>query len=299
VVLGVTPTLSGAVAGAAAAKRFGVPYALLVHDLMGRAAEQSGVAGGGRVAAAVRPVELRAARRADRIGIIAEGFREYFTEAGIADERIARLRTWTLGGDATQARDATRARLRWGHDFVVLHGGNMGHKQGLGNLLDSAAALRAEADVRVVLAGDGNDRGNLERQANELGLPNLEFLGPQPWGDYEAMLEAADVLVVNQRATVGDMSLPSKLTSYFAAGRPTVAAVASGSETAKEVERSGGGVVVAPDDPLALAAAVRSLREDPARRAELGTNAKRYATERLGAEAVLPEYEAFVVGLRE
>jgi glycosyltransferase involved in cell wall biosynthesis len=297
VVLGVTPTLSGAVAGAAAAARFGAPFALLVHDLMGRAAEQSGVAGGGRVAAAVRPVELGAARRAARIGIIAEGFRGYFTEAGIPDERIVRLRTWTLGCGEDQPRGSARARLHWGHDeFVVLHGGNMGHKQGLGNLIEGAAALRKEPRLRIVLAGDGNDRANLERHARRLGLDNLQFLGPQPWGEYEAMLQAADLLVVNQRASVGDMSLPSKLTSYFAAGRPTVAAVAADSETAREVERSGGGVVVAPEDPQAFADVVRSLRDDANRRTELGLSARRYATERLAAAAVLPEYEAFVVG---
>jgi glycosyltransferase involved in cell wall biosynthesis len=286
------------VAGAAAAARFGAPYALLVHDLMGRAAEQSGVAGGGRVAAAVRPIELGAARRAQAIGIIADGFRGYFTEAGIPDERITRLRTWTLGSDARRERTEARERLGWpADDFVVLHGGNMGHKQGLENLLEGAAALRGERAVRVVLAGDGNDRANLERRAAELDLTNLEFLGPQPWGEYEAMLEAADVLVVNQRASVGDMSLPSKLTSYFAAGRPTIAAVAADSETAQEVERSGGGILVTPEDPSAFAAAVRALREDPDRQAALGRSAKRYAAERLDADAVLPEYEAFLAAV--
>jgi glycosyltransferase involved in cell wall biosynthesis len=298
VVLGVTPTLSGAIAGAAAGARFSVPYALLVHDLMGRAAEQSGVAGGGRVATLVRPAELAAARRADRIGIIADGFRSYFTGAGIPDERIVRLKTWTLGRDPTETRDAVRARLGWGADeFVVLHGGNMGHKQGLGNVIDAAAALSGDAGLRVVLAGDGNDRPALERHAAALRLGNLQFVEPQPWGAYEAMLEAADVLIVNQRASVGDMSLPSKLTSYFAAGRAAVAAVAGGSETAREVERSRGGVVVEPDDPRALAAAIQSLREDPARRAALGENAREYAARHLGAAAVLPEYESFLAAL--
>jgi glycosyltransferase involved in cell wall biosynthesis len=296
IVLGVTPTLSGAVAGAIAATRFRIPFALLVHDLMGQAAEQGGITGGGKVAAAVRSIELAAARKADAIGIIADGFRDYFTDRGIPTERIVRLRTWTIGGGAKEARDATRDRLHWSDKYVLLHAGNMGHKQALDNLIDAAAVLGAESGIQVVLAGEGNDRPNLERLARASGLENLEFLGPQPWGKYESMLEAADVLVVNQRATVTNMSLPSKLTSYFAAGRPIIAAVTAGSETARELEISGGGVVVSPGDPRAFATAVHELRSDPGRSHELGAKGRRYA-ERLRPEAILPEYETFLIDL--
>ena len=148
-----------------------------------------------------------------------------------------------------------------------------------------------------MLAGDGNDRANLERRARARRLRNVQFLPSQPWGDYEAMLEAADVLLVNQRATVGDMSLPSKLTSYLAAGRPIIAAVASESETAREVLRSGGGVVVAPEDPRRLAEALHRLRDDTELRSSLGAAGRRYAEEWLGSSSVLPEYEAFITGL--
>ncbi len=55
------------------------------------------------------------------------------------------------------------------------------------------------------------------------------------------MLEAADALIVNQRASVTDMALPSKLTAYFAAGRPVIGAVAPDSETAAELRRAQAG----------------------------------------------------------
>jgi colanic acid biosynthesis glycosyl transferase WcaI len=84
------------------------------------------------------------------------------------------------------------------------------------------------------------------------------------------MLEAADVLVVNQQGTVGDMAFPSKLTSYFAAGRPIIAATALHSETAHEIHAATARVVVPPDDPLALAAAIRDLKRGRERSAELG-----------------------------
>ena len=60
-----------------------------------------------------------------------------------------------------------------------------------------------------------------------------------------------------------DMSLPSKLTSYFMTGRPVIASVAAEGGTAQEVLRSGAGSVMAPEDPKALLAEIRALSDDP------------------------------------
>jgi glycosyltransferase involved in cell wall biosynthesis len=168
----------------------------------------------------------------------------------------------------------------------------MGRKQGLDNLLDAASLLRGR-DVKFVLAGDGNDRARLERRAAEQRLDNVAFFELQGPGRWEAMMQASDLLLVNQRASVTDMSLPSKLTSYFAAGRPVVAAVSTGSEAAREIDAAHAGVVVAPDDPEALADAILVLAEG-AEAATLGASARRYAHEVLSADKILAEYERFV-----
>ena len=65
------------------------------------------------------------------------------------------------------------------------------------------------------------------------------------------VLAAADVLLLSERASVVDMSLPSKLTSYAVAGRPIVAAVPAGGTTAAELDRSGAALRVEPGDPVA------------------------------------------------
>jgi hypothetical protein len=86
--------------------------------------------------------------------------------------------------------------------------------------------------------------------ARSLRLANVDFLGMQGPGRWEEMMQAPDVLLVNQRESVADMSLPSKLTSYFAAGRPVVAACSPESETAREIREAGAGYVVGPGTPL-------------------------------------------------
>ena len=110
-------------------------------------------------------------------------------------------------------------------------------------------------------------------------------------------MQASDVLLVNQRASVADMSLPSKLTSYFAAGRPIVAAASAESETKNEIETAGAGSVVPPDDPAAMRDAIVSLKHDPRAAAAVSDRARRYATEQLSSDAILAAYEEFVLEL--
>jgi colanic acid biosynthesis glycosyl transferase WcaI len=294
VVVGTCPSLAGGGLARAAAAVYRIPYGLIFQDLMGLAARQSGVAGGDRVASAVRRAELRLARRAERIAIIAEGFRPYFEDGGVEPRRIDRLRNWTRRTQPEETAAETRRRLGWKPDeFVCLHGGNMGQKQGLGNLLAAAERL-TDPRIRVVLAGDGNDRPRLEDEVRRRRLGAVEFIPMQPPGRWEETMQAADVLVVNQRASVADMSLPSKLTSYFASGRPVVAAVSADSETAREIREAGAGYVVPPEDPVALRDTIVALSEDPAVASALGEQARVYADTRLSAEASLEQHEEFV-----
>jgi colanic acid biosynthesis glycosyl transferase WcaI len=232
--LGVIPSLSGGLLVRVAALRFGVPYGLVFQDLMGQAAEQSGVRGGGRVARVVRAAEGWAAREAAAIGIIAEGFRPYIESLGVEPSRILRVRNWAHFETAALDRTTVRERLGLPQDaFICLHAGNMGHKQGLENVLECARGANGSCRrLLFLLMGDGNQKSHLEDLAKRQAIPNLRFLPIQPPDVFQSILAAADILLVNQRGTVSDMSLPSKLTAYFAAGRPIVAAVQRASETA-------------------------------------------------------------------
>jgi glycosyltransferase involved in cell wall biosynthesis len=298
-VLGVVPSLSGGIVARAAATRFGAPYGLIFQDLVGQAAAQSSIGGAAAVSAAARLGEGWAARGAAAVGIVASGFRPYVEALGVDPARIRRVRNWTRTGEANIDRDAMRAWLGWPEDaFVCLHAGNMGHKQGLENVIE-CARIAAAKDARLLFAlmGDGNQRGALEALAARYALPNLRFLPLQGADIYASVLRAADVLLVNQRAAVRDMSLPSKLTSYFAAGRPMVAAAAGDSETAREVSDSSGGFVAAPDDPRALLAAIERVAADAGLAAYLGKRGQAWAREVLSEAAALRSYEQLLAAV--
>ncbi|MER5752809.1 glycosyltransferase [Streptomyces sp. NPDC002088] len=277
------PSLAGAVAAARIAHRHRVPFVPVVQDLMGAAAAQSGISGGDKAAAVAARAERYALGRAALVGVIHDTFRPRVEALGVDPSRIRLVPNWSHVERPSRPRGETRARLGWPEGRqVVLHSGNMGLKQGLEVLVDAA---RLDPEVDFVLMGDGNQRTALEERARS--VPNLRFLPAAETADFPDVLAAADVLAVTQRASVLDMSVPSKLTSYFAAGRPVLASVAAEGGTADEVRRSGAGVLVPPEDPAALLNAVRELAADPGAADRLGAHGPAYVDERLSRAAGL------------
>lgn len=293
-ILGIVPALSGAVLARGHSMRTRAPYGLLFHDLMGRAAAQSGIERGPGVAAVTTAIEGWGARSATAIGIVAESFRSYFEDLDIDPGRIVSVPNWTRIEAPTADPDATRRRLGWKQeDRIVLHSGNMGMKQGLEQVIETAELAAATApDFRFVFVGDGNQRRSLERMAAELG--NCEFRPFEAEDAYPNVLAAADVLLVSERSSVVDMSIPSKLASYLASGRPILAAVTAGGEAAELVRRSGGGVVVDAGEPAAILAALRGLIDDPDLGGRLGTAGRAFADLELAADRGLARVEVLV-----
>lgn len=287
-VMGVVPNLGGAVLAALAAARYGKPYVILIQDIMGRAAERSGINGAGRVAGSIGKVETWLARRADAVAIVADGFRDYFVQGGADISRIHRVRNPARLKPPTEDRTSVRRRMNWAEDdFIVLHSGAISYKQGLEGLLRTADYARDQPHLRFILQGEGSMRAELESMARQLQLPNVTFAPLAPEEEYSSILAAADALLLYQRPSVRNMSFPAKLGSYFAAGVPVLAAVDEEDETVTEIRGANAGIVVPPDDPPSLLAAIDSLSKNPEKAACMGTAGKLYAEQELSPEAAI------------
>ncbi len=247
-------------------------------------------------------VESFVLRRADGVAVIHDRFREHVVgRLGVAEERVRIVRNWTHlapFADLDDAgRTAVRARHGWRDDeTVVLHAGNMGVKQGLENVV-AAARLADEqgAAVRFVLLGDGNRRAALQAEAS--GIRCLQFIDPVGDDEFAPILQSADALLVNELPGLSAMSVPSKLTSYFAAGRPVIAATDDRSVTAGEIAASGAGVRVDAGAPAALVAAAEELASDPARARRLGAAGRAYRDDVLGEREAIDGYAIWVAQL--
>jgi len=187
-----------------------------------------------------------------------------------------------------------RAELGLPPDSVVaLYSGNMGEKQGLEIILGAARRLVSESNLYFVLAGDGSVKERLVELAQ--GQPNVRFLPLQPAECMEEFLAFGDIHLVPQKAGVGDLVMPSKMTAILAAGRPVVVTAAPEDELADVADQCG--ISVLPGDTTGFANAIRQLAHDADYREELGAQARAYAVQNLSAGAILCRMEAFAQSL--
>ena len=294
-VIGITPSLGGAVAAAKIARRHGSRLFVLIQDLMAKASTQSGIPGGHSVSGVIQRIEGYALRRADRVGVVSNSFRAQVSAYGVPGDLIDLVPNWTHIPPVTTTRREARERLGWPQEkFLVVHTGNMGLKQDLGNVLEAARMMADRSDVQFYLVGDGSQRPHLEQAAQ--GLRNVTFVPPLSADDYPASLAGADVLVLNERATVGDMSLPSKLTSYLSSRRPVLAAVDLEGAAAKELARTGGAALrVDPGAPAQFVEAVLKLQGSPERREAMASAGRLFAERELSATHALSLMERALV----
>ncbi len=262
-----------------------------VQDIYGLGITETG-SGGALVSTVMNRIESLMLQAATTVVVIHDRFGRHLIEKlGVDPTRVEVVRNWTHTS-ATSDIDVPAVRKRHGwaaDDTVVLHAGNMGGKQGLENVVDAARiAAQQSLPIRFVLLGDGNRRAALEEYAR--GVPTLQFIDPLNDDEFVAALHSADVLLVNEKPGVSEMSVPSKLTSYFNTGRPVVAASEPHGVTAEEIGAAQAGFTVRSGHPQHLVDACMSLRADPELAKRLGRNGQEYRHRVLGEDAAIDRF---------
>lgn len=297
VVLAVTPPLAALPLARTAATISRSPWGVVLQDFMGKGAAQAGTPGGARVADLVDRIERSHLSAADRVAVIGPGFRDAVVEMGVKPGRIDVVPNWTHVKPSAMTRDEARTMLGWSLDeFLVIHTGNMGYKQGLENVV--AAAREADdrqAPITFLLVGDGNQRESLQQEA--VGIERIRFIPPVDADEYPLVLAAADVLLVNERPGMVEMSLPSKVTSYLGAGRPVLAAIPATGGTARMLDETKAAEVIPAGNPAALVDAAVRLAGDDSARANLAERGTMHAESEFAESAALARYDAFLAKL--
>jgi colanic acid biosynthesis glycosyl transferase WcaI len=280
----------------------GVPYGVMINDLAAGAASDVGIVKSSFLQWCLHAFENASYRAAAGATVLGQGFKDVLVADGYPASRVQVVRS-PVDVEIVQPRDtdvAFRQRHGFGpQDFVILFAGSMGLKQGLDNVIAAAARLKDECpEVKWLLVGEGETRAETERLIVRHALADRVRLIPfQPVEQLSAMFSAGDVLLLNQLAAVKNTVVPSKLLTYMSAGRPVLAAVNAASQGAEILREADGGRVIQPEDPAALAAAVKEMRLDAPGRLRMGRANRAYALEHFDQRKILQKLEGFVHGL--
>jgi colanic acid biosynthesis glycosyl transferase WcaI len=227
---------------------------------------------------ALYALEAFAYRHAARVSGITRGMLRTFRSKGVPDSKLVYFpNAIELKNDEpAPARGEFRNRHGFRSDeFLAIYAGNLGVKQGLEVLLETAAFLR-DRPIRFLICGDGAQREALAARAREMQLPNFTMLPLQFGRDYRSLLVDADVCFITQQAGAGNSFFPSKLLGLLAESKTVVTVAAPECELALSLVEGNFGVNIPPGRPQELATLLDSLANDPERLWIYGANGRRY-----------------------
>ena len=263
-------------AGFRLAERYGRPLVLHVDAPVVWEASRWGVARPGWGRWVERFGELPQMHRADLVTCPSEEVAEEVRQRGVEDARVM----VTPGGVDVQAFhpgvSGQTVRRQHGLEGKLVVGwtGSFRRFHGLDTALEAFAELqRQRPATALLLVGDGFERQRLEHRATELELRNVVFTGTVAHQDMPRHVAAMDVAVVLAPVGQGFHYSPMKLREYMSSGRAVVAARVG--EISRFLADGSAAVLVAPNDTVALTRALVDLHDQPEKRQDLGSAARR------------------------
>lgn len=292
VVLAMSPPITLGLAGAAIARSRRIPFVFNVQDIFPDVAVELGMITDPRVIAAARRVERLVYAASDAVTVLSDDLRANVT-AKVARRSAGKVRVIPNFVDTArivpaEPENAYRREHGLSGRRVVLYAGNVGHSQSLDLVVHAARAFSDDPSVVFVINGSGSARASLEHDAAD--LHNVRFVDYQPIERLSEVLAAGDVHLVPLRRGLAASSVPSKIYSILAAGRPFVASVDPGSEIDRIADASGAGIAVPPEDPVAFTAALRAILADPADATRRGRDGRRWVEGWASPDAVAQRY---------
>ncbi|MBW4616518.1 MAG: glycosyltransferase family 4 protein [Desmonostoc vinosum HA7617-LM4] len=300
VIISTSPSLPASVPAALLGWLRACPVVLNLQDILPEAAVHVGLLKNKLLIQVFAALEKFAYHSASKISVIADGFVDNLRSKGVEAGKIVQIPNWV---DVNFIRPLPQENnpFRLAHNldgkFVVLYSGNIALTQGLESVIKAASVLRHIPDIAFVIVGEAKGLQRLQQECLDQGADNVLLLPFQPRKNLPQMLAAADVGLVVQKKNVVSFNMPSKIQVLLASGRALVASVPDNGTAAKAIRQSGGGVVVPPEDPQALATAILDLYQNPEKVKTLGCKSRQYAVEHYAFEQALNQYESLCYSL--
>ncbi|HEX2590291.1 MAG TPA: glycosyltransferase family 4 protein [Rhizomicrobium sp.] len=262
VIVATSPQLLTGVSGAALAFLRRKPWVFEVRDLWPDSITAVKAMRQGPFISFLRWVEGTLYRRATRIVAVSTALKAAIAKRGIALARIAVIPNGASQRLKTVPKDpALLAKLKLSGKFVVGYVGTHGAAHGLETMILAADKLRDRGDIGFLFVGDGANRVPLQDLTADLGVQNVQFVGPVRNAEVAAYLAICDVLVVPlKNSPIAAGALPSKIFDAAVMERPVLLGVPG--IAAELIETYGAGRVFEPENSAALVEAIEAISAD-------------------------------------
>jgi colanic acid biosynthesis glycosyl transferase WcaI len=250
---------------------------------------------------AVAWLEKTCLKNSALISIISDSFRPGLKALGVPDNKMVLIPNWVdtelIKPNAKQNGFSKDHNLS--DRFVILYAGNIGLSQGLENVLSVAKQLENYPDPLFVFVGEGGGRENLIERAERNHLTNVSFIPFQPREKLPEVLSSASISLITLKRGMGAGSLPSKILSGLASGRPLIVSIDEGTDTWNLVEQAEAGLCVPPEDAPRLVEAILTLMNDPELCERMGKNGRTWAEKNHSPQVAAERFEQLFFTLIE
>lgn len=274
-----------------------VKFILNVQDLHPEVPIELGLISNPLLVRLLRWIEKYGYQSADGLAVICDKFRIHCVQLGAKDSNVAVIPNWIDLQEITPKSRENSFRTELGllpEHIVVLYAGTIGLVSGAEIVLNAALVLQDKLpNIRFVFVGEGTALVSLKAFTHSNVLTNIVFAPFQKRSALSDVQAIADISLVTLLRGKGRASVPSKVLGYMAAARPVIASVDADSETASLLTRAGCGVIVEPEDSIALATAIASLAGDSNRMFWLGRHGRQHLEEHYQKDKITGQYVKF------
>lgn len=182
--------------------------------------------------------------------------------------------------------------------FRIIFAGNIGAAQSMETIINAATILKDHSHIQWIIIGNGRKRNWMENEIKKNKIDDIvHILGQKPLKEMPYYFAMADLLLVTlKRDPIFALTIPSKIQSYLACGKPILAAIDG--EAAQVIKESGAGIAATADDAEELADAVLNLFKMSAKeRQEMGSRGRKYFEKNFESTKLVNELENWLIEL--
>ena len=261
--------------GIYAARKFKCKSFLWVHDLWPESIKVAGGIKNKLILSAVNFMTKTIYRNTDKILIQSPEFKTYLKKQNVDEKKIVYYPYYAEDFYRKQTAKANY-KNKFPKGFNLLFAGNIGVSQSFDTIVDAIEILQGH-NINVVILGEGRDKQRIKRLINEKKLSKkFFFLGSYPPEEMPEYFACADAFMISlQKADIFSYTIPGKLQSYLACGKPIIGSLDGIGR--KIIQESESGYVSEAEDANSLAENILKIYNDPdSRKEKFSSNAIQY-----------------------